>query len=272
MNHLSTRLIVLFCAAGVSVCATGATPPLTDAEKIKAPPVFGQLAPAEVQTIQGLGRAVLAAKGAPDAYQEALRNDLKALSTALDKALITLPPAPVLRMGKGRKASIRPTEIVFIEPAPKFKVIDNPDGGDMKIVVPIPSVVTPIPEAAAQPLQNTPPVVVPDKERYAVLRSQLSSVRQRIDSQAATPPSLNALHNARTAKLLAKSKALHDEFIAALDEASTGNVAKLISLRDRLHPKTLEQFFVERKFARLKAGEQIPVPAWTGSPTRHRVP
>lgn len=274
MNHISTRLTAFLCA---SVCAAGAMAETDDAAKAKGLPAFGQLAPVDLQTIQGLGHAVLAAQqgATPDPAQEALRNDMKALGVALDQglaAILTTPPK--LQLGKGRTVRALSGGTQSFRAAAsnrQYQVIIGPDGQVTQQEVPSMLEASAVPETAVLVRPHAPQETSAGDEHFAAVRGRLAAVRQRTGLPAASSQPYDEVRSVHTATLLSKSSALHDELEAALAAPSADNASRLANLRERLRPKTLPEVLAERQAADRQAGESIPEPTPTISTiTRHR--
>ena len=138
-NH--RQLIVLLClsACALNVHAQSGAPQtqkksLEDAKKEKVAHYLGKLPPAEMQVIQRVGRAVLAAQqgATPDPTQEALRNDLIAMGVAMDQALAGLAKTPPQLTGEGRALRALPNQTTQSLPLDsdnlQYRINIGPDG------------------------------------------------------------------------------------------------------------------------------------------------
>lgn len=270
------RLIALIC---MTICALSATAQsgnqsTSDAKKDKDAHFLGKLPPSELQTIQGLGRSVLAAQqsATPDPTQEALRNDLKAMRTALDQALAMIVKTPPQLHGQGRTLRAIPSataQTLRADPTNlEYQVNISPEGQLTQQAAP------PSPETN---LGAEAPTLRPHESRQTAsgtdhldaVRGMLATAKQRAAAMTAGLQPTDAVQKFHNLRLLSKSKELHQELETMMNAATTAktdDVAKLAQLRARLHPKNLREMFAERE-----AGKSISEPTPTLSTlTRHR--
>lgn len=278
------RLIALIC---MTICALSATAQsdnqsTSDAKKDKDAHFLGKLPPSELQTIQGLGRSVLAAQqsATPDPTQESLRNDLKAMRTALDQALAMIVKTPPQLHGQGRTLRAIPSataQTLRADPANlEIQVNISPEGQLTQQAAP-PSPETNLSAEAPTPRVAAPTLRPPHGSRQIAsgtdhldaVRGMLATAKQRAAAMTAGLQPTDAVQKSHNLRLLSKSKELHQELEAMMNAATTAktdDVAKLAQLRARLHPKNLREMFAERE-----AGKSISEPTPTLSTlTRHR--
>lgn len=273
MKINNRRLTALVCLTLCALSATAQTgkPSTAEAKKDKGAHFSGPLSPAEMESIQGLGRTVLAAQqsATPDPTQEALRNDLLAMSAALDQALAAIVKTPPQLHGEGRTIRAIPSATVQTLHADtknlEFRVSVGPDGQLTQQTTPS------LPEAnaafeAPTLRAHAPREAIDGIDHLAAVRGMLATAKQHAAQMTAAPQPTNEVQKIHNAHLLAKSKVLHEEMEAMINATASDDATKLAQLRERLHPKNLREMF-----AKHEAGKQIPEPTPTISTlTRHR--
>lgn len=267
------RMIAMVCLSlcALSVAAQTGKPSTTDAKKDKGAHFSGPLSPTEMESIQVLGRTLLAAQqsATPDPTREALRKDLLAMSAALDQALAAIARTPLQLHGEGRAIRAIPSATAQTLRADatnlEFHVSISPDGQiTQQAVPPLLGANTVFEAPTLRPATRQETAVGVD--HMATVRGMLATAKQHAAEMTADPQPTDEMQKAHNAHLLSKSKALHEELEAVMNGTAGDAAAKLAQLRERLHPKNLREVFAERE-----AGKPIPESTPTISTlTRHR--
>lgn len=259
MKYNNRQWCVLVCLAACALSATAQTGKgvTGSAATEKGAHFLGKLPASEMQSIQGLGRTVLAAQqsATPDPTQETLRNDLIAMSAALDQALAAIVKTPPQLHGAGRTLKAIPaTTAQTLRPdatSPdvtnlEYRVSIGPDGQITQQAAPPLPVANPILEAPTLRSQ-APQETVAEIDHLATVRGMLATAKQHAAEMTAGTQPTDEVQKAHNVRLLSKSKELHQELEAMMSATGTGDTAKLAQLRERLHSKNLREMFAERE-------------------------
>lgn len=254
MKYNNRQWCVLVCLAACAVSATAQTGKSVtgSAATEKGAHFLGKLPASEMQSIQGLGRTVLAAQqsATPDPTQETLRNDLIAMSAALDQALAAIVKTPPQLHGAGRTLKAVPsTTAQTLRPDAtnsEYRVSIGPDGQITQQAAPPLPVANPILEAPTL-RSPVPQETVADVDHLGTVRGMLATAKQHAAEMTAGPQPTDEVQKVHNARLLSKSKELHQELEAMMSATGTGDAAKLAQLRERLRSKNLREMFAERE-------------------------
>ena len=256
MKYNNRQWCVLVCLAACALSARAQTD--QSAPKEKGAHFLGKLPASEMQSIQGLGRTVLAAQqsATPDPTQETLRHDLIAMSAALDQALADIVKTPPQLHGAGRTLKAIPsTTAQTLHPdatSPdttnlEYRVSIGPDGQITQPAVapllPDTNTILEAPTLRSQAPQET----VADIDHLATVRGMLATAKLHVVEMTVGPQPTDEVQKAHNARLLSKSKELHQELETMISATGTGDAAKLAQLRERLHSKNLREMFAERE-------------------------
>lgn len=238
------------------------------------------LSPVQIQQIQGVSHAVLAAQGSqiPDPQKEALRQEIKALGVALDEAVLAITTTPPKLNYAKQKVEIR-------NPSGQARLINNnqapiviQSGGELSIQKTAPLPADSVASVEETPVTHEPVHGIPqervqfDKNSLSKVQNHLASVRQHRQSLEAQVQEHAGENNADEMRALPASVAhLENDLSDALNSPDGPDVGKLVVLRDRLKPKTYAELRKEQQHLARENGESIPEPTPTFSTiTKHR--
>lgn len=279
----SRLLISLLMALLPTLAAADSTAASTSTDDLSAR--MRPLAPAELRAVQDIGRTVLGAKRSqvPDAEQEALHQELKALSAELDQAVRSaLTAPPILHLAGAQDTAQAPKQVVpttvstlTLDTPPQRQLVAGPKGqltqkeiapaakADFKTEFSQSALAAPV---AAQATET--PVA---EQRFAKVRARLASLPARLQQFAAAAQQQGGEdRRAQTGSLSAKVEALEGEVQAALDAPEGERQQKLAALRERLQPKSLADLRAQRNpDSQGSHGQPESTPTLT-TITRHR--
>jgi len=226
------------------------------------PPQFGPLAPKQIGKIQGVGRAVLAARDGytPDAGQLALRQELQALRQDLEAAEKAVAAPPRLKLSASRVLTVGAQPVLRLESsARRYQLeIDAQGRASQRVLAaaaPSTKALAGLPVAEAGQQDRA--------ERFAALRSRISQLRQRV-RKTSGEGQFRAGLSFDSARMKAKVAEIDEELTRLLDSASPQSAAQVPALRKRLAIRNIPEELDSQR-----AGSAEPTPTFQ-TITRHR--
>jgi hypothetical protein len=229
------------------------------------PPQFGPLAPKQVGKIQGLGRAVLAARDGyiPDAGHLALRQELQQLRQELEAAEMALAALPRLKLSASRVLTVGTQPVFHLEPSASWYQLEIDAQGRASQRVPAaassPKALAGLPVAEAGKQERA--------ERFAALRTRIGQLRQRVRNTSGEGQFRAGL-SFDSARMKAKVAEIDEELTRLLDSASPQSAGQVPALRKRLAIRNISEELNSQR-AGSPAADAEPAPTFQ-TITRHR--